>query len=293
MFYSMTGQGSAVVSADGLTISAEVRSVNSRYLEPSIRVNAFLSGFESKFAELIRKYASRGKVMLNVNIVSSTTDIWNIEIDEVLLDLYTSVIKRIDSRLQLENTGVSLERFLQMSELLNKTPNPEYQNKALILALNSTEKALLNLKESRRVEGSALQKDLKKRVNSLCKITELIEKLEEETRKARYEKIRERISEIIQDVEIDEKRLLQEVAHLAVRADVTEEITRLKAHTDRMLKLFKSRKPVGSQFNFILQECHREINTIGSKTDSTEVSQLVIDFKEEVERIREQIQNVE
>lgn len=293
MFYSMTGQGSAVVSADGLTISAEVRSVNSRYLEPSIRVNAFLSGFESKFAELIRKYASRGKVMLNVNIVSSTTDIWNIEIDEVLLDLYALVIKRIDSRLQLENTGVSLERFLQMSELLNKTPNPEYQNKALILALNSTEKALLNLKESRRVEGSALQKDLKKRVNSLCKITELIGKLEEETRKARYEKIREQISEIIQDVEIDEKRLLQEVAHLAVRADVTEEITRLKAHTARMLKLFRSRKPVGSQFNFILQECHREINTIGSKTDSTEVSQLVIDFKEEVERIREQIQNVE
>ncbi len=293
MFYSMTGQGSAVVSADGLTISAEVRSVNSRYLEPSIRVNAFLSGFESKFAELIRKYASRGKVMLNVNIVSSTTDIWNIEIDEVLLDLYTSVIKRIDSRLQLENTGVSLERFLQMSELLNKTPNPEYQNKALILALNSTEKALLNLKESRRVEGSALQKDLKKRVNSLCKITELIGKLEGETQKARYEKIREQISKIIEDVEIDEKRLLQEVAHLAVRADVTEEITRLKVHTDRMLKLFKIRKPVGSQFNFILQECHREINTIGSKTDSTEVSQLVIDFKEEVERIREQIQNVE
>jgi len=293
MFYSMTGQGSAVVSADGLTISAEVRSVNSRYLEPSIRVNAFLSGFESKFAELIRKYASRGKVMLNVNIVSSTTDIWNIEIDQVLLDLYTSVIKRIDSRLQLENTGVSLERFLQMSELLNKTPNPEYQNKALILALNATEKALLNLKESRRVEGSALQKDLKKRVNSLCKITELIGKLEEETQKARYEKIREQISKIIEDVEIDEKRLFQEVAHLAVRADVTEEITRLKAHTDRMLKLFKSRKPVGSQFNFILQECHREINTIGSKTDSTEVSQLVIDFKEEVERIREQIQNIE
>jgi len=293
MFYSMTGQGSAVVSADGLTISAEVRSVNSRYLEPSIRVNAFLSGFESKFAELIRKYASRGKVMLNVNIVSSTTDIWNIEIDQVLLDLYTSVIKRIDSRLQLENTGVSLERFLQMSELLNKTPNPEYQNKALILALNATEKALLNLKESRRVEGFALQKDLKKRVNSLCKITELIGKLEEETQKARYEKIREQISKIIEDVEIDEKRLFQEVAHLAVRADVTEEITRLKAHTDRMLKLFKSRKPVGSQFNFILQECHREINTIGSKTDSTEVSQLVIDFKEEVERIREQIQNIE
>ncbi len=293
MFYSMTGQGSAVVSADGLTISAEVRSINSRYLEPSIRVNAFLSGFESEFAELIRKYASRGKVMLNVNIVSSITDIWNIEIDEVLLDLYTSIIKRIDSRLQLENTGVSLERFLQMSELLNKTPNPEYQNKALILALNSTEKALLNLKESRRVEGSALQKDLKKRVNSLCKITELIGKLEVETQKARYEKIREQISKIIEDVEIDEKRLLQEVAHLAVRADVTEEITRLKAHTDRMLKLFRSRKPVGSQFNFILQECHREINTIGSKTDSTEVSQLVIDFKEEVERIREQIQNVE
>ncbi len=293
MFYSMTGQGSAVISADGLTISAEVRSVNSRYLEPSIKVNAFLSGFESKFAELIRKYASRGKVMLNVNIVSSTTDIWNIEIDEVLLDLYASVIKRIDSRLQLENTGVSLERFLQMSELLNKTPNPEYQNKALILALNSTEKALLNLKESRRVEGSALQKDLKKRVNSLCKITELIGKLEEETRKSRYEKIREQIYKIIEDVEIDEKRLLQEVAHLAVRVDVTEEIIRLEAHTTRMLKLFRSRKPVGSQFNFILQECHREINTIGSKTDSTEVSQLVIDFKEEVERIREQIQNVE
>lgn len=293
MFYSMTGQGSAVVSADGLTISAEVRSVNSRYLEPSIRVNAFLSGFESKFAELIRKYASRGKVMLNVNIVNSTTDIWNIEIDEALLDLYTSVIQRIDSRLQFEKTSVSLERFLQMSELLKKTPNPEYQNKALILALNSTEKALLNLKESRYVEGSALQKDLKKRVNSLCKITELIGKLEEETQKARHEKIRVQISKIIEDVEIDEKRLLQEVAHLAVRADVTEEITRLKAHTDRMLKLFRSRKPVGSQFNFILQECHREINTIGSKTDNTKVSQLVIDFKEEVERIREQIQNIE
>ena len=293
MLVSMTGCGSATRAEDDFVVAAEVKSLNSRYLEPIVKLHPLLNGFELEFVKLIRKYVSRGRVNLTVNVLQAGREAWNLSIDENLLEAYTALIQEIDSRLTPEQTVVCLDRFIQMPELIMRTPDPEVQEKLLEVSLRAVEEALIKLQMSRKEEGRAIQRDISKRLKRLSGFIKTIKELKDKALHMRTQKLREQITQLAENSKIDENRLVQEITYYAIRSDFTEEITRLEAHLDRLYSALRSRKPTGSILNFTLQECLREINTIGSKNDLLEISQIVIDFKEELERIREQVQNVE
>jgi len=294
MLYSMTGYGSGTESDGDIKVFAEVRSINSRFLETSIRLPPILSGNEHRFVKIIGEFAHRGKVMLNMQILSTGKNpVWQIYLDENLLDIYASLIKQIESRLKLEHTVISLDRFLTINELFKKAPYPKIQQRILNTALSASAIALKKLRMTRRNEGKDLQNDIKSRVTDLKRNIKRIKQLHDNSQPMRFKNLRNRVEQLVGNLEIDQIRLAQEVAYLASKADCTEEIIRFESHLSKIEKAIKSRKPVGSLLNFILQECHREVNTIGSKTDIPGVTEQVINLKEECERIKEQIQNIE
>ncbi len=294
MLYSMTGFGRAVCSEEGVVVSAEAKSLNSRFLEIRLQLPALLSEFEPKFLELVRQYTSRGKVFLALRVVATGgLRLWDISLDDALLDAYADILQQLDARLLPERTTVNLDRLLCFDELFVRTPNVLAQRKLFRVSLCAAKSALQKLKKSRRQEGKALQEDIRKRLYAVRAFVRRIKRLQDVGAQRRYRRFRERVLQLLGDVELDESSLAQEVAHLAARADCTEEITRLETHIQRFLEALKSRKPVGSMLNFIVQECHREITTVGAKTDDVEIASIVIDVKEQLERIREQVQNIE
>jgi len=294
MLYSMTGYGQGIANEKGISVFVEAKSVNGRYLEPSIRLPSILAGSESLFIQLVHKYISRGRVNLFVQVTNAgNLPIWKICLDENLLDGYAALIEQIESRLAIERTVVSIDRFLTLNELFSKTPDPIAQQHIQQVALTAANSALKSLLASRKQEGKELQKDIQKRIVSASAIFRKIQILHDNSAPNRFKRLREYVEQIASNIEIDPLRLAQEVAFIATKADCTEEIVRLDAHLKRLENSIKSKKPVGSLLNFILQECHRETNTIGTKTDIPEISSIVIDLKEEFERIKEQVQNIE
>jgi len=290
----MTGYGRGISTEAEFTVLAEAKSLNSRYLDIHIRVPPLLSSYEFDLRNVVNNYVARGRVILNVEILSTgDLSLWKIYLDEVLIEDYAAVLERIESIIMPEETVVSLDRFLTMPEIFAKVPQTQAQQKVAKVAISAVEESLKELKKSRRVEGKALQKDIKKRISRLSNYVEKIKVAHEKAAPERVKKIRKQIEQLLTDFEMDKSRIVQESAILSTKADCTEEIVRLKSHINRMQKTITSRKPVGSLLNFIIQECHREINTIGSKTDVKEISDYVIDLKEECERIKEQVQNIE
>jgi len=294
MLYSMTGYGRATVSQDDATITVEAKSVNSRFLDISVRMPQIFSQYEYEIRKLVPKYISRGKVSITVEITDSIKSrLWEMSLNEVMVDKYARIIEEIDSRIMPERTVVSLDRFLFMDDIFIRRLDESVVQSVGRMILSATESALKELKKSRRAEGKTLQKDIQKRVSNLKNLLRRLKRLHESTQPQRFRTLREEVKKLVEDLEIDPLRLSQEVALLASKADCTEEIVRLESHIRRIEEGLKSRKPVGSLLNFVLQECFREINTIGSKTDVAEISNIVIDLKEEIERIKEQVQNIE
>ncbi|MCD6594116.1 YicC family protein [bacterium] len=294
MLYSMTGFGQGSATDGEITVLVEVKSINSRFLETQIRIPQILSNAEFKLKKLIKKFIDRGKIYLNAQIIcGSNVSLWEISIDDNLLDTYTTIIEQIENRFVPERTSVSLDRFLTMNEIFTKIPNPKYQERIMSIAISAVNDGLKSLRRSRREEGKILQIDIQKRIVNVKNLLRKIEKMHNNATPSRFKNLREQVMKLISNVEIDPIRLAQEIAFIAAKSDCTEEIIRLESHISQIEKSIKNRKPVGSFLNFILQECHREINTIGSKTDINEISELVIHLKEEFERIREQVQNIE
>lgn len=294
MLYSMTGYGRGTAASDGVRVFSEAKSVNSRYFELSLHLPTLLSGTDSQFMQVAKKYVNRGRVNLSVQILESGgLSLWKATLDNKLLDTYAELLESIADRLGKGNTTINLDRFLTMNELYIRTPEPTAQKLVLDIALTAANEAMKSLRNSRRQEGKQLQRDISHRIANVKGILKKIRKLHDRYSPVRFKKLRESMEQLTADINVDPIRLAQEVAHIVTKADCTEEIIRLEAHITRMERLIKSKKPVGSVLNFTLQECHREINTIGSKTDIPKVSSLVIDMKEELERIREQVQNIE
>jgi len=294
MLYSMTGFGRGSASDGEITVWVEVKSINSRFLEIQMRIPPILSSAEFEIKKIIEKTISRGKIFLNAQIIGgSGVRLWDIIVDDSLLDMYADLIEQIENRLVPERTVISLDRFLTMNEIFTKIPNTKSQERVVSLALSAVSEAMKSLRQSRRQEGKSLQADIQKRIVNIKNCVRKIEKIHKDATPSRFKNLREQVEQLVGDIEIDPIRLAQEVAFLTAKADCTEEIIRLESHIAQIEKSIKSRKPVGSFLNFILQECHREINTIGSKTDINEISELVIILKEEFERIREQVQNIE
>ena len=288
---SMTGFGSAEYSENGVSVSVDIKSLNSRFLDIHLKLHRSLYEYESKINSLVKDFLERGRVTVSMDIKFESDKLENLVLDKSRLRQYIKIAEEISYE---DNSLKPLEisYFLNNSEIVQKETNFNKElienciEKSLILALQETQKL-------RKIEGSKLGDDLINRINVSNGIINNIKIETESNWSTQVEKYRQRVQNICDDVTVDEQRIAQEIAILAEKKDITEELIRFKAHSDLFDEfLNNSESLVGKKMNFLLQEMGREVNTIGSKTDLTQVSHLVVNLKNEIEKIREQVQNI-
>jgi uncharacterized protein (TIGR00255 family) len=292
MISSMTGFGRAQISRDGIDVSVEIKSLNSRFLEINLKLPAIVQPKEFEIKELIRRRISRGKITVSIDFKVNPSVQSPIKVNFDFVGAYVKALRELKRKFKVKGE-IKLEHLLSLPNIFDVNSFDISEEHWEILK-EGIEKALENLIESRCKEGEQLAEDIEKRVKMISEKVDLIQKLSEENLRERQKKLREKVHEIFSDVEFDRNRLEAELLILADKLDVTEECIRLKSHVNVFLEVMKSDDvAVGKRLNFILQEMLREATTIGAKTDDVEVTYLVVGIKEEIEKIREQLQNVE
>jgi uncharacterized protein (TIGR00255 family) len=290
---SMTGAGTARKANEEFDITIKVQSVNSRFLDVNIRLHHIYSQYEQLVRQTTRSLLGRGKVDINVDIRDLREDAINPVINQQVLDAYIHAITTL-SKEEVVASDVRASAILSFPHAVKMEPR-ELENTEVFekLLTETIEDAISDLIKARANEGEKLKNDIASRIEKSRKSLEEIEKYAGRIKEDYYTKIKERVIELMDQTELDEGRLEQEVAFLCDRSDITEEIVRLKAHFDRMFDFFQEKEPVGKKMDFLVQEMNREVNTIGSKSKNADISKYVIEIKSEVERIREQVQNIE
>jgi uncharacterized protein (TIGR00255 family) len=293
MLRSMTGFGRFIGQEEGFTQSWEVKSVNGRHLDVKWRLPSFVRSLEAEWEKVLREYASRGRVEISLNVQASRSEILGLAFNEPLA---AAMLDRL--RDFADTRGYSfdpdLTRLMGYSFLWEDggaEPDP-----TLAAALESgLRAALADWNESRATEGKALARDLAKRFIRLEEWRGLLKERAPQVKAEKAETLRARIQSVLDShsLEPDESRLIQEIAVLSDRLDVTEELTRLNAHLEQLSGLLGGEGDAGKRLDFVLQECFREINTCGNKGQDPQVSRIVVDFKAELEKCREQVQNLE
>ena len=286
MILSMTGFGHSVIDTEVGQLSASVRSVNSRYLDIKIRGLSIDPKVEREIRQLISKNLIRGSVQIFFEIGKDSPSNNNFSFNKDRFEAIDETLKLIS---QNYSYTINPGDFIRASDLLldNRLDNLNSDD-----IIKITNEAVLQLNEMRELEGDKIYKDLVLRINILKKGVKTLEKLNKSFAINRKEKLQTRLQKLLGENELDESRLIQEVAILAERADVTEEIVRLKSHYEQLDKLLDSGDCIGKRFTFLIQEVFREINTIGSKNGSVDVINQIILMKDELEKIREQAQNI-
>jgi len=291
MIASMTGYGRGESSSAGITIAVELRTVNSRFLEVSARLPRSLGLRENEIKEIIRKRISRGKV--NMVAVADRQDNGTIPvtINASAARSYFKLLSQLRKVVRVKE-AVKLEHLLQFSEIFEQREAESTDEKEWKVLQSALDQALNGLETMRRNEGAELERDFRARIALLDEKLGRIEVLSKEQVPAERTRLRERIAQLL-DGGVDEGRLEMEIALMADRLDVTEECVRFKSHNKFFLDALAAPDAAGRKLNFLIQEMNREANTIGSKSSATEIAHIVVGMKEELERIREQVQNIE
>lgn len=289
----MTGFGRGEASEEGITATVEIKSLNSRYLDLSTRLPQQLQDKELEVKELVQKTINRGKLNITVYVSESDEAGPSIQIDEKKVKGYTRILNDLRKIAGIDDP-VTISNITQFGDVFVKEEEDEtVVEKKWSVAKKALEDALNSLLKMRTQEGNQLKNDLVDRIEF---IDENIEVITNETNGRAGEtrdKLLERIQNLIEDDKIDEERLELEVAILVDKMDVTEEIVRLRSHLKFFLEAVEQPEPAGRRLNFLTQEINRELNTIGSKANNSDIAQYVVKCKEALEQIREQVQNVE
>jgi uncharacterized protein (TIGR00255 family) len=283
---SMTGYGRGVKETSDGSVSVEVRSLNHRFLDVSIRAPKEFLYLDPELRKVARKRLSRGKVEIIISLEGKHSDL------VVDIDRAAEAARGLAQVAEVVGDQVRLDHVLAVGDIVRSVDTSDPQSKAEII-IGAANEALDRLLAHREEEGRALGLDLFQRASYLRELKIQIEELAGSAPDRARKNITDYLQKIDMGGKIDPQRLEAEVALLAQRADVSEEITRLQAHLDSLEDNLKAGGTVGRRIDFILQEIQREVNTIGSKTGLVEISSLVVDFKSELEKIREQVQNIE
>lgn len=291
MIKSMTGYGRGKMEFDGRDYTVEIKTVNHRYHDVSIKMPRYLLSLEDPLRQIISKSISRGKIDVFVSL-NNLSDIGkNIQVDINLAGKYISEMKKLAEKYQLKEdiTVTSLMKFPDMLVMNNEIDENLYFKEIKAC----TEMALNSLKQAREKEGANLKEDILKRLSVIANNTDSMEKnsqgLVEEYRK----KLQARLEEIGATKSIDENRLATEMVLFADKSSICEEITRLRSHIDTFKGILENDGAIGKKLDFLVQEMNREVNTIAAKANCIAITGLVIDTKNEIENIREQVQNIE
>lgn len=291
MLNSMTGFGKSVLQNNGFSVETEIKSVNSRYLDLSIRMPKPYYKFELDLREQIKKRISRGKIYVTILAKQEGIDEELSDIDTNGLDATVKLLKKIQKTAGIEEQ-IKLEHILNFQNyFMNDTDEANEDEYKLIL--ESVHKALDSLEDMRKKEGAELVIDFQKRLAIIEDKVTNIEKLSPDSIKEYFNKLKERAVKLAADLIDNQDRLMQELAFLSEKYDVTEECVRLRSHIKMFKEAMEIDEPSGRKLNFISQEMNREANTINSKSVSAEISANGISIKEELEKIREQLQNIE
>ena len=292
MIKSMTGFGRHREVIDGHDIRFEVKSVNSRYLDTNIKIGRAYSALEDGVKQYAASRVSRGKMDIYVTIENIAGDDGGLSVNESFLSHYVELLRDIKERYELGG-DVTIQTVASRSEVFTQTHPDEDTEKIGAQLLTVMEKAFDAFDVMRTAEGEKLEADV---LGHLSLLEELRAKIAERAPvsvKENNEKMKARIKELLEGVDYDEARLLTECAVFADKADISEELARLASHFSQFKKILKETVPVGRKLDFLVQEMNRETNTIGSKCNDGETAKYVIEAKSVIEKIREQIQNIE
>ena len=284
MIKSMTGYGQSSIKKVGYHVNIEIRTVNSRYLDYKIRGYNINVNIEQKIRELLDKYIKRGNVQVKIALDSNKSN--NLVFNKERFDSLIKVVKKVYVDY---GQRISLGDLINTNDILMDNDSLKIDQSVIIEAVN---KALSEVNKMRSMEGEKIKYDILNRITKLQKSIKKVKEISDDFSKKKENQLRIKIKLLLQDKDLDESRLIQEVSHIAEKVDITEEITRFKIHIDQLLFYFETDGPVGKKINFLLQEINREINTIGSKSPETEVTFNIVEIKSELEKIREQVQNI-
>ncbi|MDJ0817242.1 MAG: YicC/YloC family endoribonuclease [Desulfobacterales bacterium] len=293
MIKSMTGFAAAEVFDGDLSVSTDIRAVNSRHLDLALRIPAGFSGLEEKIKGLINRKIVRGRLEVKIQIKDATENAIAFEIDWARAEGMYAAIKTLTDKLGLQN-NITVDHLLSVGGIVRPVETVDESEKVWETVETCLERALADLDAMRRKEGEFIANDLFARLDFIESDLAEIEDNSANLIERYQERLMERIAVLTKEtVEIDPARLAQEAAYLADRSDISEEIVRAKSHIEQFRQIMQSKEPGGRKLNFLLQELHREFNTIGSKIGHAETAHRVVEVKAELEKIREQIQNVE
>ena len=286
----MTGYGRSDEHNDQLVLTVEIRTINSRFLDFSPRLPKSLLPFEDEAYRIVKKRCERGRVSLTAKVEYLPGEKTGLTLNQDKLEEYMLVVKDIQKSSDRDDFP-SMGDILRLPDIVvNGDQKDENELKTVFLSVLNT--TLSEVEINRLSEGKNIKTDLSMRLELLIGLVGKIRKKSLSDRDDNMERLKQKIQALVEDINLDESRLYQEVAILAEKKDITEELVRLDSHIDLFTKYMNSKDSKGKKLNFLLQEMGREINTIGSKTDEIEISHLAVDMKDEVEKIREQVQNI-
>lgn len=292
MIKSMTGYGGAKGLVEGLEISVELKSVNNRYLDVAVRLPRSFLFAEDGIKAQVQKHISRGKVDVFVSVDSSNADEMSVKVNKPLLKAYIEAMELISGEYGIVNdiSTANISRFPDVLSVEKKELDAEAIS-AGIAAI--TLKALEDFDSMRLREGEKLREDVLSRLSAIDKLVSAVEELAPQTVAEYRSRLEAKMAEVLGSSGIDENRILAEAAIFADRIAVDEETVRLRSHMSQLSAMIEGDSPTGRKIDFLIQEFNREANTIGSKCQNSEISHVVVELKSEIEKIREQIQNIE
>ena len=292
MIRSMTGYGRAEVLVNGRNILVEIRSVNHRYFEFSCRSPRAYGFLESRLKTYLQGKLSRGKVDVNVSIQTVEGSSASVQVNRELAASYVQALRALEEPLGLRD-DLSLSVISRFSDIF--TVNKETEDEDTIWAdvLQVADEATGRFVQMRETEGAKMKEDVESRLDFILQVVEQVEARSPKTVEEYRARLYNKMSEVLGNTQIDEQRILTEAALYAEKIAVSEETVRLRSHVGQFRAILAQGGPVGRKLDFLIQECNRETNTIGSKAQDIEIARIVVDIKSEIEKIREQIQNIE
>lgn len=288
----MTGYGRSEQIVDGRAVIVEIKSVNHRYFEFSCRTTRGYSFLEEKLKSFLQGRITRGKVDAYISVEALESAQTQVLVNHSLAEGYVQALRELAERYGLRD-DISVSTVSRYSDIFSVHKAPEDEEAVWSSVQQAAEEALKNFLAMREAEGERLRADVLSRAGTIMKLVDEIETRSPQTVAEYQERLRQKIQELLGDNTVDEQRLLTETAIFADKVAVAEETVRLRSHFRQMEEMMKTDAPIGRKLDFLVQEMNREANTIGSKAVDSKIAYLVVDIKAEIEKIREQIQNIE
>jgi uncharacterized protein (TIGR00255 family) len=293
MITSMTGFGRGESSSNGFSVTVEIKTLNSRYLDISVRTPQSILDKELVLKECIQKRLSRGKVSLMINIEKSASKQTDLKLNSEIVAGYKDILNQLKEVAEITEP-IMLRDILQFNNVFEaKKEDPKDVETIWECTQKALEAAIENLNRMREKEGAELKTDLIHQINGISDMLQTVTKLSEQRAPEVRERLHSRIKKMVSEDTFDPERMEMEIALLVDKMDINEEVIRLQSHLKFFVEALEADEPVGRRLNFLCQEINRELNTIGSKASDSKIAHHIVLGKEKLEQIREQVQNIE